>query len=91
MQGQSLRRPRVVNDLLHESEAPVLALKEAFALVRALASRLREAGGSLVTVTRMDGSFGLGSSLYRPGISLDELADKARGLVAAARTAFPAG
>ena len=35
--------------------------------------------------------FGLGSSLYRPGISLDQLADKARGLVAAARTAFPAG
>ena len=35
--------------------------------------------------------FGLGSSLYRPGISLDQLTEKARGLVAAARTAFPAG
>ena len=33
--------------------------------------------------------FGLGSSLYRPGLSLDELAERARGLIAAARKAFP--
>ena len=46
--------------LMPASADGVLALKEAFGLTRALGLSLREAGGLLVTVSRLDGSFGLG-------------------------------
>jgi len=46
--------------LLPAADDDTLALKEAFALVRAVGPRLREASGLLATVSRMDGAFGLG-------------------------------
>ncbi|MCP4870552.1 MAG: PfaD family polyunsaturated fatty acid/polyketide biosynthesis protein [Proteobacteria bacterium] len=48
--------------LTSASADPEQALKEAFALVRALAARLRDCGGALVGVTTRDGRFGLGGS-----------------------------
>ena len=51
------------------ADAPATALKEAFALVRALAARLRDSGGALVGVTTRDGRFGLGGSPWSDPVS----------------------